>query len=124
MPEPVYRRALDRDLAADVPTWLLALRAEASADAGIPGPALESLLDLAAAYRRDGQIDAALDACYLALSIEPDHAGLHLAQVELYDERGWGALATDKLDLLAELARLDDDTEASARIAAARSRRG
>ena len=35
--------------------------------------------------------------------------GLHLALVELYDERGWAALATDKLDLMAALAELDGD---------------
>jgi len=81
-------------------------------------------MDLAAAHRRDGQIDAALDACYLALSIDPDDAGLHLALVELYDERGWAVLAADKLDLLAELAELDGDAEAIARIVAARNDRG
>jgi Flp pilus assembly protein TadD len=100
------------------------VRADAAVDAGIPVSALESLMDLAAAHRRDGQIDAALDACYLALSIDPDDAGLHLALVELYDERGWAVLAADKLDLLAELAELDGDAEAIARIVAARNDRG
>ena len=90
----------------------------------VTGRAGESLLDLAAAYRRDGHIDAALDACYLALSIDPDDAGLHLALVELYDKRGWAALATDKLDLMAALAGLDGDEVANARIAAARNDRG
>ena len=83
-----------------------------------------SLLDLAAADRRDGQIDAALDACYLALSIDPDDAGLHLALVELYDERGWAALATEKLNLMATLADARRRRGAVARIAAARNDRG
>ena len=73
------------------------------------GVALDQLLDLASGYRRDGQADAALDTCYLALSIAPDDVGLHLALVELYDERGWSSLATEKLDLLDRLAALDGD---------------
>ncbi len=123
-PEPVFRRALDRDPAPGLDVATLAVRADAAVDAGIPAPALESLMDLAAAYRRHGQIDAALDACYVALSIDPDDAGLHLALVELYDVRGWDALATDKLDLMAELAELDGDADGIARIAAARNARG
>ena len=119
-PEPVHRRALDRDLAPGAQAPTLAVEAEEALDAGIPGPALARLLDLAAAYRRDGLLDAALDACYLALSVEPDDADLHLALVELYDERGWGTLAADKLGLMTELAALDGDAATTARIAAAR----
>ena len=44
-------------------------------------------------YRRDCAIEAALDTCYLALSVAPDDVGLHLALVELYDGRGWATLA-------------------------------
>ncbi len=122
-PEPVHRRALDRDLAPGVQAPALAVEAEAALEAGIPGPALDRLLDLAAAYRRDGLLDAALDACYLALSVEPDGVDLHLALVELYDERGWGTLAADKLGLMTELAALDGDAATTARIAASRSDR-
>ena len=67
---------------------------------------------------------AALDACYLALSLGPDDTGLHLALVELYDERGWTALATEKLDLVAALVDLDGREDAIGRVAAARSDRG
>ena len=70
---------------------------------------LDRLLDLASGYRRDGRADAALDTCYLALSVAPDDVGLHLALVELYDERGWTSLAGEKLDLLDRLAALDGD---------------
>ena len=38
--------------------------------------------------------------------------------------RGWAALATDKLDLMAELAELDGDADGIARIVAARNARG
>lgn len=119
-----YRRALDRDLDLGVPAAALALLAQDALDAEDPAPALELLLDLASAYRRDGHIDGALDACYLALSLGPDDTGLHLALVELYDERGWTALATAKLDLVAALVDLDGGDEAIGRVAAARSDRG
>ena len=63
------------------------------------------------------------DACYRALSVAPDDTGLHLALVELYDERGWAALAAEKLDLVEALADLDGDADAVGRVAAARSGR-
>ena len=68
--------------------------------------------------------DAALDTCYLALSLAPDDVGLHLALVELYDERGWQSLAGEKLDLLDRLTGLDADPDRAARVAAARGARG
>jgi tetratricopeptide (TPR) repeat protein len=125
-PEPVSgpRRPLDRDLPDGVTTAGLADLADAAVEAAAPGAALERLLDLAAAYRRDGSVDAAIDACYLALSFDPDSVGLHLALVELYDERGWDAVAGEKLDLVERLARLDGDDEALARVVAARAGRG
>jgi hypothetical protein len=101
----------------------LEARALSTADAGIPGPALEAHLDLAAAYRRDGHVDAALDACYAALTFDPDGIGLHLAFVELYDECGWTAASDDKLALVARLAGLDGDPGALALVAAARAGR-
>ena len=118
------RGPLDRDLPDGVTTEHLADLADAAVDAAVPGPALERLLDVAAAYRRDGRTDAALDACYLALSFDPDSIGLHLALVELYNDRGWATAASEKLDLVERLARLDGDDEALASIVAARSGRG
>ncbi len=81
----------------------LARSAELTLERRIPGVGLDELLDLASAYRRDGRADAALDTCYLALSLAPDDVGIHLALVELYDERGWQSLAGEKLDLLDRL---------------------
>jgi tetratricopeptide (TPR) repeat protein len=121
-PAPVpVRRPLDRDLPPEAMIADLEARARDAADAGTPGPALEAHLDLAAAYRRDGHVDAALDACYAALTFDPDGFGLHLALVELYDEAGWSAAALDKLALTERLAVLDDDAEALAMVAAARA---
>lgn len=127
-PEPTAvvapaRGPLDRDLPPGVDTAELARVADQALAAGPPGPALERLLDLAAAYRREGRIDAALDACYVALSCDPDNIGLHLALVELYEERGWTVVAGEKLDLVEALARLDADGDALARIATARAAR-
>ena len=65
-----------------------------------------------------------MDACYRAMFLDPDDVGLHLAIVELYDERGWSTLAAEKLDLLDRLADLDDDAAAAGLVAAARTRRG
>jgi tetratricopeptide (TPR) repeat protein len=121
-PEPI-RAALDRDLPDDLDVEALMRRAEEAITAGAPAEALPLLLDLAAAYRRDGRIDAALDACYLALSLDPDDIALHLGLVELYEERGWTVLATEKLDLLDRLVALDDGAGAD-RVAAARAARG
>ena len=117
------RAALDRDLPDDLDLEALMRGAEQAIAAGAQAEALPMLLDLAAAYRRDGRIDAALDACYLALSLDPDDIGLHLGLVELYEERGWTVLATEKLDLLDRLVALDDGA-GSDRVAAARAARG
>jgi tetratricopeptide (TPR) repeat protein len=121
-PAPV-RAALDRDVPDDADSAALTLAAEEAAIARAPD-ALDRLLDLAAIERREGRIDAALDACYVALSLDPDDVGLHLALVELFDDRGWAVLAVDKLDLLDRIAVLDGDEGSRARVAAARSARG
>jgi tetratricopeptide (TPR) repeat protein len=117
---PQIRAALDRDLPADVDLELMAMDAEACLESG-DATAPERFLDLASANFRAGRIDAAIDACYEALAMDPDNVGLHLALVQLYERHGWTALAGEKLDLLARLSSLDDDPDAIARVAAARS---
>jgi tetratricopeptide (TPR) repeat protein len=119
-PEPA-RRVLERDLPAGIGLDELTRRGEAALDAGAASEAVERLLDLAAASRDAGYPDAALDACYTALSLAPGHVDLHLAFAELYDEQGWPSLAAEKLDLLDRLAALGDDEAAVARVAAARA---
>jgi tetratricopeptide (TPR) repeat protein len=123
-PAVVYRPALDRELPADLDLAALARSAEETLERRIPGVGLDELLDLASAYRRDGRADAALDTCYLALSVAPDDVGLHLALVELYDQRGWTSLAGEKLDLLDRLTALDPDPARAAQVAGARGARG
>ena len=46
---------------------------------------------------RAGRPNAALDACYEALALAPGDPDLHLALADLYLDRGWQALAADKL---------------------------
>ncbi len=113
-----------RFIPAGVTVAELSARAEAANDARAPERALEAMLDLAALHARDGRIEAALDTCYAALSLDPDSVALHLALAELYTQRGWDGLANEKLELLERLARLDGDEGAVAEIAGVRAGRG
>ena len=86
-PEPAIVQVLDRALPDPVDLEALALAAELALDSGDPS-APGRFLDLAAASLREGRVNAALDACYQALAIDPDDTGLHLALVQLYDLEG------------------------------------
>ncbi len=118
------REALDRDLPGDMDGEAMARAADAAADAGEPEVALARLLDLASIQWHLGSVAAALDACYAALSLAPDDLDVHLALVQLYRDRGWIELATEKLDLLERIAALDEDVAAVVRVAAARATAG
>ena len=124
-PPPVAPRSrapmvLEREVPADLDFEALARAAEASLGSHDPGRAVTRLLDLAAAYRLAGNREAALDACYRGIAVAPDDLDLHLALVELYIERGWSALAAEKMDLLDRLATLDANEGARERVAEAR----
>jgi tetratricopeptide (TPR) repeat protein len=121
-PIPLVPGALDRALPAGMSVDALARAADAAMDAMNITETAERLLDLAAVYQRDGSRDAALDACYLGLSVAPDDLGLHLALVELYVDHGWVALAGEKVELLDRVAELDGDDVARERVVAARRR--
>ncbi len=114
-------QVLDRVLPDPVDLEALALAAELALDSGDPS-APGRFLDLAAASLREGRVNAALDACYQALAIDPDDTELHLALVQLYDLEGWTTLATEKLSLLARLASIADDPDSASQIATARAR--
>jgi tetratricopeptide (TPR) repeat protein len=81
----------------------LSAEAEDRLDAGDPEAARDRLLAAAASHRASGAIDAALDACYMALAIAPADPELHLALAELYLDRGWRGPAADKILLLGRL---------------------
>lgn len=96
----------------------LAAEAEALADVGDVAGARSAYLAAVAAYRAAGSLDAALDACYLALALVPDDPDLHLALAEIYIGRGWRMFAADKLALLARLADLASDGATRERLCA------
>jgi tetratricopeptide (TPR) repeat protein len=73
-------------------------------------------LAASAGHRAAGSAAAAIDACYIALSVAPADPDLHLALADLYLDRGWRALAVDKLSLLARLADLAADAATRDRI--------
>jgi tetratricopeptide (TPR) repeat protein len=89
---------------------------EAAVDAGNLDEARKQAVTSAAAYRSVGQLHAAIDACYEALAIAPADPGIHFALAQLYLDRGWRALAADKLVLIGRLARLTGDTASQARL--------
>ncbi len=67
-------------------------------------------------HRAAGRLQAAIDACYLALATNPADPDLHLTLAELYLDLGWRETAADKLLLLARLAELGEDTDTRARL--------
>jgi tetratricopeptide (TPR) repeat protein len=87
----------------------LGAAAEAALFAGDLTVAHEGLLAAARAHRRAGRLVAAVDACYLAISIAPADPDIHLLLAEIYLDRGWRSQAADKLLLLGRLANLDAD---------------
>jgi tetratricopeptide (TPR) repeat protein len=121
--EPAIRPVLERGMPPDADVGELSRLADAALDDGDSALAVERLLDVAAVSRTAGRMAAAMDACYLALAADPDHVGLHLALVQLYDDSGWSGLAGEKLDLLDRLVALDDDPAMVAQVTAARAAR-
>lgn len=95
----------------------LVVEADAAIEAGDTAAGRAHLLAAAGLLERSGRPDAALDACYEALALAPDDPQLHLTLAGLYLDRGWQALAADKLALLARMADLagDSSTGESAR---------
>lgn len=75
------------------------------------------LLDAARGFASDGRLDAAIDACTTGLRASPGDVELHFELVELYLRQGWHPVATEKLLLLARLARMADDRATLERIA-------
>jgi tetratricopeptide (TPR) repeat protein len=89
---------------------------EIAAAAGDAALTLERALAASTGHRLGGWQAAAIDVCYLALGSNPADPALHLALAELYLDRGWRTVATDKLALLARLAELTGDDATRTRI--------
>ena len=91
----------------------LAARGEEAEDRGDIGAAREAAMAAARAHRAAGHPVAAIDACLRVLPIAPGDRELHLLLAELQADRGWTAVAAEKLRHLARLAELDGDHEAA-----------
>jgi tetratricopeptide (TPR) repeat protein len=65
-------------------------------------------------HRAAGRLDAALEACLQLLTTAPGDPQVHLAIANLQLDRGWTALATEKIELLLRLTSLTGDTQAEA----------
>ncbi|HXG25772.1 MAG TPA: tetratricopeptide repeat protein [Candidatus Binatia bacterium] len=83
-------------------------------DAGEVDAARDLMLTAVRVHREAGRIDAALDVCLNLLSIAPGDSRVHLAIANLQFDRGWTAIAKEKLDLLVRLTTLTGDTQAAA----------
>ncbi|MEO8207702.1 MAG: tetratricopeptide repeat protein [Chloroflexota bacterium] len=75
-------------------------------------------LSLAAAERRSGRLDAALDASLILVAIDPADSKVQLEIAANHMARGWRDLASEKVRLLARLASLEADEAATAAIEA------
>ena len=65
-------------------------------------------------HRAAGRLDAALEICLQLLTTAPGDPQVHLAIANLQLDRGWTALATEKIELLLRLTSLTGDTQAEA----------
>ncbi|MBI2777409.1 MAG: hypothetical protein HYX57_09165 [Chloroflexi bacterium] len=92
--------------------------ADALLDAGDLVGAGDRFLALAATHRGLGQVDAAMDACLALLAATPSDPRLQLEIAAIQVERGWSALASEKVRLLVRLADLEADETLRAGISA------
>lgn len=79
---------------ADVQRWSL----EVARDPGAP-----TFVNLADAYRRQGNLEGALRVCMRGLERRPDHAGAHALLARLYLERGEREKAFDEWGVVLRL---------------------
>lgn len=95
------------------PETLLAVAAD-QLEAGDVQSARDLMLTAVMVHREEGRLDAALEVCLRLLAIAPGDPKVHLAIVNLQLDRGWTAVATEKLQLLLRLTSLTGDTQAEA----------
>ena len=95
------------------PETLLAVAAD-QLEAGDVQSARDLMLTAEMVHREEGRLDAALEVCLRLLAAAPGDPKVHLALANLQLDRGWTAVATEKLDLLVRLTALTGDTQAEA----------
>jgi tetratricopeptide (TPR) repeat protein len=96
----------------------LAAAVEVAVASGDGAVVHEVVLAASAAFRRAGLLDAAIDACQMALAVVPADPEIHLALVELALDQGWAQAARDKLAILDRFMELTADQPERERIAA------
>ena len=92
------------------------MQAEAVMASGETSSARPLLLSIAAAERKMGRLDAALDACLILMTIDPADPAVQLEIAANQAARGWTELVRDKVMLLGRLADLDSNGPAAAMI--------
>jgi tetratricopeptide (TPR) repeat protein len=95
------------------PEALLAEAADLIGAGDLDG-ARDRMLLAAMVHRAAGRLDAALEVCLQLLTTAPGDPQVHLAIANLQLDRGWTALATEKIELLRALTTLTGDTQAQA----------
>ena len=95
------------------PETLLAVAAD-QLEAGDVQSARDLMLTAVMVHREEGRLDAALEVCLRLLAAAPGDPKVHLAIANLQLDRGWTAVATEKLELLVRLTALTGDTQAEA----------
>lgn len=85
-------------------------------ESGDVAAARDLMLTAVTIHREDGRLDAALEVCQRALVVAPGDPQVHLAIANLQLDRGWTAVATEKIELLLRLTSLSGDTQAQADI--------
>ena len=95
------------------PETLLAVATD-QLEAGDVQSARDLMLTAAMVHREEGRLDAALEVCLRLLTVAPGDPKVHLALANLQLDRGWTAVATEKLELLLRLTSLTGDTQAEA----------
>ncbi len=95
------------------PETLLAEAAALIAE-GDTATARDKMLIAVMVHREAGRLDAALEVCLQLLTTAPGDPQVHLAIANLQLDRGWTALATEKIELLLRLTALTGDTQAEA----------
>lgn len=76
--------------------------------------ARDKMLVATMVHREAGRLDAALEVALQLLSTAPGDPQVHLAIANLQLDRGWTAIATEKIELLKRLTALTGDTQAEA----------
>ncbi len=117
--EGLGARTPDEPLAPPPPAdpIILVVEGESLLESGDRQESRRLLLEAARGFAAESQLDAAIDACTTALAAAPDDPDLHLELVELYLRQGWRSHASEKLLLLARLARMGNDEATLERIA-------